>query len=232
LGGKTEIKPGKAFVASLALAHYRRIPKAGRYHIVVSHDLGWKHPGSASTDLEYKQPDAQQAEEVVQSMARAPLNGGVSWGKRTPAYRDFWTLSYPVYLEPLEKLAASQPEALVGIGQIPTTEAVPSLRTLACNPKLKLEAARQLCLRLPERGKKSSRLARSGWTPAYTWPVVALARELIDGSDESICVGAFMLARIGSADDLPALLRAWIDTCLPSSDTPVRPVLATNWSEP
>ena len=214
LGGKTEIKPGKAFVASLALAHYRRIPKAGRYHIVVSHDLGWKQPGSASTDLEYKQPDPQQAEEIVQAMARTPLNRGVSWGQRTPAYRDFWTLSYPFYLEPLEKLAASQPEALVGIGQIPTTEAVPSLLTLASNPKLKLEAARQLCLRLPERGKKSSRLVRLGWSPAYIWPVTALARDLIERSDESICQGAYILARIGQADDLPALLKC-LDRHLP-----------------
>ncbi len=230
LGGKTEVKPGKAFVTSLALAHYRRIPQAGKYHIVVSHDLGWKSPASASTDLEFKHPSPQQAEAIVQAMAATPLNQGVSWGQKSPDYRDFWTLSYPIYLEPLEKLAASQPEALIGIGQTPVIAAVPSLRTLACNPKLKLEASRQLCLRLPERGQKQpgfgseerARLARLGWSPAFAWPVGALARELIGMSDEYVCQGAFMLARIGQADDLPALLQC-LERYLPAVSSYPRP---------
>lgn len=211
LGGTFEVQPGKSFIQSLALAHYRRIPRAGRYRIVVSHDLGWKTPGMASTELEFRQPAPAQAEQVVAEAQKMPLQAGVSLGQKTPPYRDFWTLSYACYLRPLAALATN--ESLIGMGQIPSPEVVPVLLRLARKPALRLEAARQLCLRIPGRG----------WKPSFAPQVRALALEFVTvGDAKLVSAGAFLLARVGQPADLGPVSKA-LNRYLPAVSTYPRP---------
>lgn len=188
-----EVKPGQSFQASLALAHYRRIPRAGKYRIRVGHDLGWKEAPSAWTELEFRQPTARQAEELVQRMQHTAPRVSVRIGQLTPDFQDFWTLSYPIYREPLTRLANR--EALIGLGQISGPAALASLLQLAQKPPLRLAAARQLHARFPSR-----------WDHHYDGPTRALARRLLQGNLEEISCGANLLERVGNKDDLPLLL--------------------------
>ena len=229
LSCKWEIKPGKAFQASLALAHYRRIPGPGRYRIQVHHDLGWKDAPSASMEVEFQQPTPEQAAQVVQEMSRLPPAESVSMGQLQAPYRDFWTLSYPVYLQPLTSLANA--EALQGLGQIPRPEALASLLKLAQRPELQREAARQICLRLPEANGASpsgaweeerKRLCQRGWSRSYAGPVRELALSLIGQSEDCVSCGAYILTRLGLAQDAEAVL-AVLDRYLPAVSSYPRP---------
>jgi len=193
LSCRLEVKPGQSFQASLALAHYRRIPGVGKFRICVTHDLGWKKAPRAWMDLEFRQPTAQQADQLVQRMQHTPGQVSVSIGQLTPDFRDFWTLSYPIYLQPLTRLASA--EALIGLGQIPGPAALASLLQLSHKPNLRLAAARQLHLRLPAR-----------WDHRYDQATRALARQLLQGGPEEISCGANLLERVGNKNDLPLLL--------------------------
>ena len=164
--------------------------------------LGWSKPGVASLELDFDEPDAARASALVQQMAALPRLESFKWNGPTPPYRDFWTLSYPVYLAPLAALAT--PEALEGIGQTPGDAAVRTLVELSSRPELRLSVARELSQRPAAEGTRARALAR------------ALARKLLSGDDEICAFGAAILEKAGDPEDLPAALTA-LDAHLPAS---------------
>ena len=229
LGCQPSLKSGESFSASLALAHYRRIPGKGRYRISASHDLGWKQPGQAWLELEFVEPSPSQARQLVHTMARLPERVSISMGQPTPPFKDFWTLSYPVYLPALAELAATPGgvQALSGMGQIATPAATQQLLRLAQRPDLRLPAAHQLCLRLPTRApdaqfgvQERKRLAQGSWNQKLRERARELGGRLLAGSDEEVSCAATLLAELGDGRDVPALLHRLDHYLVPVSTYP------------
>src|ERR1041384_5392427 len=78
LSGGSEVMPGEKKeinIGGIPLNRYRIIEKAGTYRIVVAHDLGWKQPTtkklpSAETKITFKEPSADDAKRLVESMKK------------------------------------------------------------------------------------------------------------------------------------------------------------------
>lgn len=241
LSSSPSLKPGEKFYASLPLMRYCAIDAPGTYTVTVSHDLGWKLAGKkppiASTTITFVAPSPAEAQAVVDRTAKLPADGNSVFGKRTDDYEDFSTLAYPVYFPILMKrlkttaTTTAEDEAnkhtLEGIGAIATSEATHALLDLAggSNPKLALEAAGYLNLRLPdpqltgklgprnvfEDPQKSERqwLVKHAWRPEFVPAVRKLARAYLKSSDKQhIVMGAFMLECVGTADDITPLTAA------------------------
>lgn len=224
LSCRPRLKPGESFRASLALPHYRRVARAGRVHLRVRHDLGWKTPAVAEMDLQFDQPDPAQAERVLQQQCKLPSQVSVTLGQPTPPFQDLWTLSYPVYLGPLQR--AGQ---VVGVGQILGREATESLLGMAEKPELRSAAAHQLTLRLPLtqaanhfEAAERKRLAQGAWSPPLKVQARQLALSLLAGQDSDIKSGAAILAALGQAPDVEAVQQQ-LDVRLPRNSTYPRP---------
>lgn len=214
LGYQPTLKSGESFQSSLALAHYRRIPRAGHYRISVTHDLGWKQPPKAWIELDFVEPDSRQAAQLVEAMASLPKDNGYSMGQRQSAFRDYWTMSYPVYLKPLIQLQNTKPneEAIRGIAQIATPEATKALIEFAAQPTQRPVAAELLCQRLPFTqetpaatfGTEERRaLASTSWSTELRKQAREVAIGLLQGNDADVSHAAKMLREVGISDDLP-----------------------------
>ncbi len=231
LGYQPTLKSGESFQSSLALAHYRRIPRAGHYRISVTHDLGWKQPPKAWIELDFVEPDTKQAAQVVEAMASLPKDNGYSMGQRRSAFRDYWTMSYPVYLEPLIQLQNVKPseEAIRGIAQIATPKATKALLEFATQPTQRPLAAELLCQRLPLPVEKSapiygteerSALASTSWNAELKKEARQIAIGLLQGNKTDVSCAGKILSEMGTGDDLPAVAQRLEHFLLPVSSYP------------
>jgi hypothetical protein len=231
LGYQPTLKSGESFYSTLALAHYRRIPKAGHYRISVTHDLGWTTHPKAWLELDFVEPNATQATEVVQAMSSLPKDHGYSMGQRRSQFRDYWTMSYPIYLEPLIRLQNAKPseEAIRGIGQIATPEATLALLEFAARPNQRPLAADELCRRLPISGDKVSPqfgleertlLAQTSWNDQLKQKAREVAIDLLQGTNADVSSAAKILSETGTDQDLALVAKRLEHFLVPVSSYP------------
>jgi hypothetical protein len=138
-------------------------------------------------------------------------------------------------LFPLAKRADER--ALKGIGRIPAVEATAVLLDLIENglASCELEAAEELCLRLPApelsgeldpryinpQETLQRRLCENGWRDQFADPVRACARKFLKAPDtESVETGAFMIECVGTAEDAEPLITALDDAITATSSKP------------
>ncbi|MHB9023308.1 MAG: hypothetical protein ACYC7E_03925 [Armatimonadota bacterium] len=231
LGGGYTIKPGKTFWASLQVMHYCDFTLPGTYTIQVYHDLGWDKRDSATDTVDpqnrtaptvtgtvtLKLPTAEQAASIVNEMTTlVDLSGTL--GERRPAFPDFTTLRFPVYLPALLALVEQgNLKALDGIAAIRTPEATRALMTLSKseNRQTADKALQALLLRLP---KDTGRLyggTRLRGLPDWSWSghlapdVLDIAWRLLARDDRQCLIyGAQILECLGRPGDLPRLQTA------------------------
>ena len=227
------LKPGDRYVSSLPLAHYVRIDRPGRYRVRVSHDFGWKaskhrrRPVAEAT-VTFRMPDARQAEQIVAEMERLPRDANTVAGKRSRDYRDFCSLSHPIYLAPLLRRAREGKEdAVLGIAGIATPGATTALLELAgdLGSRLAPSATKALLDRLPPIDATPTmdsqrRLSANAWNRGLVPKGRALAARLLTRPDaDSVVLGARILAHLAERDDGPlvyaAVLRALESTAKP-----------------
>lgn len=241
-GGARKLNPGEKFIESLPLMRYRRILQPGRYKIHVTHDYGWKEDQRkrpvGEISLVFRMPGPDEAEAVVAAMEHQPLNPDNSNGERAQNYADFTALCQPVYLKPLlrraEKGDLNALEGICWIGSSDATKALVGLATNA-NPKLALEAARTLSIRLPDPALDSTngfggfppftrearrQIVRDSWDAKLAPAVRSLATNYLAHSETSeVAAGAFMIEAIGTTNEASSV-RAALDRVL---DPLVRP---------
>jgi len=241
-GGPRKFNPGDKFVQSLPLMRYRRILQPGRYTIRVSHDYGWKEGERkrpvGEISLVFRMPTPDEAESVVARMEKQPLSPNNTYGERAQNYADFTTLCHPIYLRPLlQRVERGGQNALEGICWIGSADATKALIELAtnANPKLALEAARTLTMRLPDPALDSTngfggfppftrearrQLVKNSWDAKLAPTVRSLATNYLAQSETAqMAAGAFMIQTIGTTNEAPAV-RAALDRIL---DPLVRP---------
>lgn len=241
-GGPRKFNPGDKFVQSLPLMRYRRILQPGRYTIRVSHDYGWKvgerKRPVGEISLVFRMPSPDEAESVVASMEKLPLSPNNTYGERAQNYADFTALCHPIYLRPLlQRVERGGQNALEGICWIGSADATKALIELAtnANPKLALEAARTLTMRLPDPARDSTngfggfppftrearrQLVKNSWDAKLAPAVRSLATNYLTRSETAeIATGAFMIQAVGTTNEASAV-RAALDRLL---DPMVRP---------
>jgi hypothetical protein len=242
-GGPRTLKPGEKFTQSLPLMRYRRILHAGRYTIRVTHDYGWKEDAQhkrpvAEVSLQFRMPTTAEAEAVVALMEKLPPDPNNTFGERARNYADFTALCQPIYLNPLLKRAQKADlNALEGICWIASPDATKALIELATNtnPKLALEAAKTLYMRLPDPSLDSTngfggfppfaresrrQLVKNSWDERLAPAVRTLATNYLTHPEPAdISAGAVMIQAVGTTNEAPAV-RATLDRGL---DSLVRP---------
>lgn len=235
-GGSRKLNPGEKFTQSLPLMRYRRILQPGRYTIRVTHDYGWKEGERkrpvAEIPLIFRMPSPQEAEAIVAAMEKLPLDPNNSYGERAQNYADFTALCQPVYLDPLLQRAKNgDPNALEGICWIASSDATAALIGLAtnANPKLALDAAKTLTMRLPDPALESTngfggfppftresrrQLVKNSWDAKLAPAVRSLATNYLARQEtEKMAVGACMIQTVGTTNEAPAV-RAALDRVL------------------
>lgn len=241
LSTRPVLRSGETYTLSLALCHYRRFDRPGRYKIEVRHDLGLPEKLSASLVLEWEKPDPARARDLVRAAATAGPRPSGTWGKPYAEYADFSLFSDPVYLQPLRELANEQ--ALEGLTQMPDPRAAEAMIELAERPQLLGPALKSLNFRLPDpqwagklgpRGpfetrlhEERQRLQKLGWSPSLAPKVRRLAVRAL--TQNQTVAGAFALECLGKPEDLPAVMQA-LDISLntpPETDIYPRPRGAT-----
>jgi hypothetical protein len=241
-GGSRKLNPGERFIESLPLTRYRRILEPGRYTIRVTHDFGWKEGEHkrpvGEISLVFRMPSASEAEAVVSAMEKLPLSPNNTFGERAQNYADFTALCQPIYLEPLARRAGKGDlNALEGICWIASVDATKTLIELAtnANPKLALNAAETLTMRLPDPALDSTngfggfppftrearrQLARNSWDVKLVPSVCALAINYLARSETAeVAAGAYMIQVVGTTNEAP-IIRVALDRAL---DPLVRP---------
>jgi phage tail protein X len=241
-GGARKLNPGEKFIQSLPLMRYRRILQPGRYTIHVTHDYGWKEGERkrpvGEISLAFRMPTPDEAEAVVAAMENLPLNPNNSCGERAQNYADFTALCQPIYLKPLLRRAEKGDlNALEGICWIASSDATKALIELVtnANPKLALEAAKTLSIRLPDPALDSTngfggfppftrearrQLVQNSWDAKLAPAVRSLATNHLAHSETAeVAAGAFMIQAVGTTNEAPAV-RAALDRVL---DPLVRP---------
>lgn len=240
LGGSTFLKKGETFTCSLPLMRYARIDRPGKYKVAISHDFGWNLPKesvpTASAEVTFDMPSAEEAKAVVQKMLALPHDPVSITGNETADYQDFGTLSFPVYLPSLKELALKEAEtgtksedfpAIDGISGIGTIEASTVLLELgqSKNAALALKAVQSLNLRLPDPTWKGlpggrnpfenpinnqrKRLNQLAWNASFEPKLREIAKRFIGSKDvPTVQCGAFILQCIGTSQDVGSLTLA------------------------
>ena len=235
-GGSRKFNPGDKFIQSLPLMRYRCILEPGRYTIRVTHDFGWeegerKRP-VGEISLVFKMPTASEAEAVVAAMEKLPLSPNNTFAERAQNYADFTALCQPIYLKPLlKRVDKGNLDALEGICWIASVDATKALIELAtnANPKLALEAAKTLTMRLPDPALDSTNgfggfppftrearrlLVRDSWDAKLAPAVRSLATNYLTHAETAdIATGAYMVETVGTTNEAPAV-RATLDRVL------------------
>lgn len=227
-GGSREMHPGERFTQSLPLMYYCRIDNPGRYTIRVTHDYGWKEgerkrPAGEVT-LTFRMPTVAEAEAVVAKVQQLPKSPDNTYGQRAREYGNYSLLRQPVYLQPLiRQVQEGNLDALQGICWIATPEATEALIELckSNDPKLALDSARTLTMRLPHPTLQETNgfegfppftrtarrhLAQHSWTNTLGPAVRALATNLMTSSQsELVNAGAVMIQAVGTPAEGPAV---------------------------
>jgi hypothetical protein len=227
--GDTEIKPGEKWTRSLQLVRYRRLEKPGTYLIRAHHDFGWK--ATPERDIPHGEaritlvaPDLAQAQEVVDRMMSLDCGQHGGYGEKSKPFADFTTLEHPGYLPILTPLLAEADErALTGVASIATPEATQVLINQFAHEDAAFatRAANHVCDRLPcpklsGEGRllstwmvKRRYLAERAWRPTFAEPVLAFGcQQLASGNQEATRAGGNILHRLGTAENLPLVVRA------------------------
>ncbi len=241
LGYTKEIKQGDKHYESLQLLRYRRFEKPGVYRLSVSHDFGWterdpsKRPSAVAT-ITFVMPDEKQARQVVEQMDLLPKDNGGSAGERRKPFADFTTLTYPIYLPLLAaRTDLGDQNALEALGQMPAAGATKQLiRLLAHNdPAFARAALAALSKRLPDPAFEKHDywyrrrvLVERSWKAEFAPAVRKVARGLLKQTDvESLQGAAYIVVCLGTADELPLLVKALDRTAAGALKLP-RPVNA------
>jgi len=202
------------------LLAFRRIDRPGRYRVPVS-----RGGHVAETSLEIRRPTADEARRHVEEMDDRFDKTRREHPNAVPAV-GYATMTHPAYFDLLVARAkAGNIHVLTALGGMPDPAATKALIELLDHPyPVFVEAVEdQLFMRLPDPDlddrvrprrflhddaiEPRQYLRDTSWRPEFAAAVRAHAKRCLGlGDDTNLYRGAFFLACVGTADDLPVLL--------------------------
>lgn len=231
MGGPRELKPGASFWEGIPLWRHCAIVRPGTYTIRVYHDLGWDGEPFASieathpplmphlapvveTKISFREPTPDEARDVLTAILNSPPTDGRMWGERAESFGEVTSIRSLVYVPLIrERVHLGEESAMDALGTMPFAEATQELVELAQqgSPSSRQRAMQLLLQRLPN-GPVQQRtrrwLARKAWRDEFRSGPMELAWELLRKDErESIIMGADIVAAIGSAEDLPRMIK-------------------------
>lgn len=217
-GSNKRLRPGESHSVTLSLTGRCRIIEGGKYLIRVTPDPSWEkgwwaYPTAEAT-LSFKMPDTIDAERIVAELAE-PESRPNAFGVVQRVDRDLKSLTLPVYLEPLQRRAATgDRRALQGIGSIRTSEATAALIQLAerSSGDFATDVFVLLRPRLPTPWPAANSAVPASsdeWNEELALATRALAGKWLAGNDARLAGwAAQMFACVGTASDAAAIFVA------------------------
>ncbi len=220
LRGGGNIEPGKSVEIEFPLQGYVTFRKAGIYNVEACHDLGWivdnakPHP-VAKTKIEIVLPTPEEAASLVRELCTGSDENN-NWRLDK--------LQHPLFLPSLvEEADHGRAAAVIGIGNIPSTEALEALLKLLKHSSTEVvkTAAQELTRRLPSLVDSSKPAFEGGfdrtsrdallktWEPRFHAPLMEAALKLLQSPDKDIVeLGASFIHAQGGNEHAQSLLEA------------------------
>jgi len=237
IGGTLDLKPHEEWCESLPLSRYVYLEKPGTYSIEAYHDFGWKETaGNAfpkgKTTIKMKLPDENQVKKFFQNMYELPERNNVSeFGKKSPVYADFTALGFPLYIPLLlEKAKQNDENALEALVSMPTPEATRALIELLNNndPEFVIKVYQWgLNRRIPDpktqeylQGEyahepyyhKLKNWTDQVWRDEFAGDALKYGRKFLTSANIEIqSIGGTIIARLGTAEDIPSVITSLTD---------------------